>query len=257
MRIVADCHDPAEILNLLRAAGSVDGSAAEVEAGSLDGGDYLIGPGAAVERKAGGDFAASLLDGRMAEQAAKLRATYDRVVWIIEGDPYDGHIALEPKVITGAISHLAVVEGATVLRTQGPRETADLLLSMAKRLQDGRRDLAPRPGKPADPRLLAEYIVSGLPGIGLKKASALLGRFGLVRGVFTADTADIAAIRGFHRKTAEAMGCPAPVSGNDFSRWAVEGSRPADWPDPEPSSRVQGVGRVGRWLPWIRRSRPH
>ena len=67
MRIVADCHDPAEILNLLRAAGSVDGSAAEVEAGSLDGGDYLIGPGAAVERKAAGDFAASLLDGRMAE----------------------------------------------------------------------------------------------------------------------------------------------------------------------------------------------
>ena len=75
------------------------------------------------------------------------------------GNPYDGHIALEPKVITGAISHLAVVDGATVLRTQSQQETADLLLSMAKRLQDGRRDLALRPSKPADPRLLAEYIV--------------------------------------------------------------------------------------------------
>jgi ERCC4-type nuclease len=205
MRIIADCHEPAEILNLLRLADSVDGSAVEIEAGSLDVGDYLIGPGAAVERKAGGDFVASLLDGRMAEQAAKLRATYDKVIWIIEGNPYDGHIALEPKVITGAISHLAVVEGATVLRTQSPQETADLLLSMAKRLQDGRRDLALRPSKPADPRLLAEYIVSGLPRIGRIKASTLLQRFGSVRGVFTAEVADIAEIHGFGRKTAEAI----------------------------------------------------
>jgi ERCC4-type nuclease len=205
MRIIADCHEPAEILNLLRTADGVDGSAVEIEASSLDVGDYLISPGAAVERKAGGDFAASLLDGRKAEQMAKLRAAYDKVVWIIEGNPYDGHIALEPKVITGAISHLAVVEGATVLRTQSLQETADLLLSMAKRLQDGCRDLVLRPSKPADPRLLAEYIVSGLPGIGRTKARALLERFGSVRGVFTAEVADIAAIRGFGRKTAEAI----------------------------------------------------
>jgi ERCC4-type nuclease len=88
MRIIADCHEPTEILNLLRTA-DVDGSAVEIEVGLLDIGDYLIGPGAAVERKAGGDFAASLSDGRMAEQAAKLPATYDKVVWIIEGNPYD------------------------------------------------------------------------------------------------------------------------------------------------------------------------
>ena len=119
MRIIADCHEPAEILKLLRTADGVDGSAVEIETGSLDVGDYLIGPGAAVERKADGDFAASLLDGRMAEQAAKLRATYDKVVWIIEGNPYDGHIALEPKVIIGAISHLALVERAALLPGRG------------------------------------------------------------------------------------------------------------------------------------------
>jgi ERCC4-type nuclease len=76
---------------------------------------------------------------------------------------------------------------------------------MAKRLQNGRRDLALRPSKPADLRLLAEYIVSGLPRIGRTKASTLLQRFGSVRGVFTAELADIAAIRGFGRKTAEAI----------------------------------------------------
>jgi ERCC4-type nuclease len=118
-------------------------------------------------------------------------------------------------VITGAISHIAVVEGATVLRTQSLQETADLLLSMAKRLQDGRRDLALRPNKPADPRLLAEYIVSGLPRIGRTKASILLRHFGSVRGVFTADLADIAAIHGFGRKTAEAIRTALDMSYQD------------------------------------------
>ncbi|HYG85594.1 MAG TPA: ERCC4 domain-containing protein [Azospirillum sp.] len=205
MRIIADCHEPAELIRILRTAGSVNGSAVEIEADSLDVGDFLIGPGIAVERKAGGDFVASLLDGRFAEQTAKLRATYEKVIWIIEGDPYDVHMALEPAVITGAISHLAVVEGATVLRTRTLQETAALLLSMAKRLQDGRRDLPLRPSKPADPRVLAEYIVAGLPGIGRSKARLLLERFGSVRGVLMADAGEIAAIRGFGRKTAHTI----------------------------------------------------
>jgi len=37
------------------------------------------------------------------------------------------------------------------------------------------------------------------------KASTLLWRFGSVRGVFAADAADMAATRGFGRKTAEAV----------------------------------------------------
>ena len=69
----------------------------------------------------------------------------------------------------------------------------------------GRRDPTLRPSKPADSRLLAEYIVSGLPRIGRMKARALLGRFGSVRGVFAADVADIAALHGFGRKTAEVI----------------------------------------------------
>ena len=39
MRIIADCHEPAEILNLLRSADGFDGSAVEIDAGSLDVGD--------------------------------------------------------------------------------------------------------------------------------------------------------------------------------------------------------------------------
>ncbi len=90
MRVIADCREPAEILASLREAaaaaaraGTADGSAAvEVEVEALDVGDYLVGPGAAVERKTGADFVASILDGRFAEQAAKLRASYEKVFWL-------------------------------------------------------------------------------------------------------------------------------------------------------------------------------
>ena len=39
MRIIADCHEPGEILKLLRTDDAVDSSAIEIETGSLDVGD--------------------------------------------------------------------------------------------------------------------------------------------------------------------------------------------------------------------------
>jgi Fanconi anemia group M protein len=212
MRVIADCREPAALIAALRAAavdGMVDGAAVEIDVEALDAGDFVVGPGAAVERKTGADFVASILDGRFAEQAAKLRATYEKVFWLVEGDPYRGGgehgVALETKMIAGALSHLAIVEGATLLHTEDPEQSAALILSMAKRFQDGRRDLQLRPLKPRDPRLLAEFILCGLPRIGRGKARLLLERFGSVRAVVDATEDEIAAVKGFGRKTAAAI----------------------------------------------------
>src|SRR5690242_530451 len=210
MRVIADCREPAGLIAALRAraasftataatATAANGAGAppstppspvEIAVEALDVGDYVVGPGAVVERKTGADFVASILDGRFAEQAAKLRATYDRVFWLVEGDPFGGTgdigqeipegiaeadgtggedgrpVVLDTPRIAGALSHLAVVEGATLVHTGTAEQTAELVLSLAKRFQDGRHDLQLRPTKPRDPRLLAEYIVSGLPRIG-------------------------------------------------------------------------------------------
>jgi ERCC4-type nuclease len=57
--------------------------------------------------------------------------------------------------------------------------------------------------------------VSDLPRIGPTKASTLLQRFGSVRGVFTADPTDIAAVHGFGQKTAEAIGAALERSYQD------------------------------------------
>lgn len=85
MRIIADGREPVEIVAALLAEHTVD-----LEIEPLDVGDYLIGPGAVVVRRSGADFAASIFDGRLGEQIAKMKAIYGRIFIVIEGSPYNG-----------------------------------------------------------------------------------------------------------------------------------------------------------------------
>jgi uncharacterized protein (DUF58 family) len=93
---------------------------------------------------------------------------------------------------------VAVAERAGLTKADAGRAVEALVGTITEALRRGEEvrvagfgsfDLALRPSKPADLRLLAEYIVSGLPRIGRTKASTLLQRFGSVRGVFTANAA--------------------------------------------------------------------
>ena len=85
---------------------------------------------------------------------------------------------------------------------------------MAKQLQDGRRDLALRPNKPADPRLLAEYIVSGCPESAAQRPAPCFSASARYAG-FHRRSADIAAIHGFDRKTAESIRATLDTSYQD------------------------------------------
>lgn len=200
MHIIADRREPAGIISALLTEESV-----HVDVEPLDVGDYLIGPGAIVSRRTGADFAAAMFDGRLADQIAKMKAVYSRVFIVIEGSPYGGHIQFDPRLITSVISRLIVVDEIAVLRTETLAQTIDLILSLASRLQDDHPELPLRPIKPDDPRAVSEFILCGLPHVGRVRARVLLDHFGTARRVFTAEPDEIAAIRGFGPKTAEAI----------------------------------------------------
>lgn len=200
MRIIADSSEPSDIVAALASEESV-----EVESDNLGLGKYLIGSSVVVERKTGREFRSLLLHGGVGEQAFRMSVVYRRAIWIIEGKLYDGRDNLDACLITRALSHLALVEGSTVLRVESRAETIDILISMAKRLQERPYQVPLRATKPQDPRALAEFIVSGLPGVGPVRARILLEHFGSVRRLFRADPEEIAAIRGFGPKTAAAI----------------------------------------------------
>ena len=69
-----------------------------VEQAELSSGDYLIGGGCAVERKAAVDFVTSLMENRLFEQIAKMSVEHERTVILVEGDIYGTRSAIAPSL---------------------------------------------------------------------------------------------------------------------------------------------------------------
>ncbi|HYC02736.1 MAG TPA: ERCC4 domain-containing protein [Azospirillaceae bacterium] len=198
VRIIIDNREPPAMRGLLAAHREV-----ELEVRPLSVANFVIGPDAAAERKTADDFVRSIMDGRFADQAARLAETYAKVLWLVEGDPFATGIGISRNALAGALSRLAVLRGTSVLHTDGKDQTAALIVAMARHLQgDGSGEVAPRHAKPEDPDRAAEFIVGGLPGIGARRARLLLSHFGSVAAVFRATDAEIAALPGFGKRTA-------------------------------------------------------
>ncbi len=201
MKLIIDHREPEEVKTALLAIPTC-----EVSIEALDCGDFVVGPGAVVERKRGDDFVSSIFDGRLMEQAARLKATYARVFIVIEGNPYEGRSQIAPSAITGAISYLAALCQFTVLRVENLAETAAVVTTIARHLQDGLGYAVNlRPGKPSDLKLAAAFLVNGLPGIGGTRTHDLLAKFGSAQKVFTATAAELATVKGIGPRSAAAI----------------------------------------------------
>ena len=170
-------------------------------------GDYVLSGRVAVERKTSADFAASILDRRLFIQAEALGKAFDLVIYLIEGSSLCEACNLHPNAIRGALSYLSVLCGFSVVRSEGPEDTARLIATMARHEQHGlgyeislhskRRSVSPR--------LQMRYLVEDLPGIGPRLAEALLGYFGTLRDLFTADEKSLREVPGIGAKRAHSI----------------------------------------------------
>ncbi|MEM2122439.1 MAG: ERCC4 domain-containing protein [Candidatus Bathyarchaeia archaeon] len=173
----------------------------DLELASLPHGDYILSEHVAVERKTVNDFASSIIDGRLFEQASILKEEFERPLMVIEGvkPPARG---VRPEAFMGALGSLLVDYGLPVIWTRDSSETALLLASIARREQTEKRSL-PRircDRKPPSVRELQEYIVAGLPYVDSTLAKRLLQRFKTVEKVFTASTGELKGVEGIGEK---------------------------------------------------------
>ncbi len=158
-------------------------------------GDYIVGPGAVVERKTVLGLHKSLIEGRFWRQMGHLR----RVAW-----PYllvDGVDLAAGPVDAAALRGLWIAAsdlGIVVLRSNDPIDSARWLRHVAKRRQNPRhRDrpmYAQRFGR-ARPNP-AEEALSAAPGLSVKTARALLSRYGSLAAVLGAEPAEWQLIPG-------------------------------------------------------------
>ncbi len=166
-------------------------------------GDYLIESGVVVERKTYGDFARSLVDGRLFPQAAALARSPHRPVVLLEGPKPTRMPEVHPHALKGAIVSLAVMWRLPVLHARDPEDALRILRLLAQQVANSEQRILRRydrkPKRVASRRL---YMLQGLSGVGPALAQRLLTKFGSIECVVTADEGSLTQVRGIGLKKA-------------------------------------------------------
>jgi DNA excision repair protein ERCC-4 len=164
-------------------------------------GDYLVPPDVAFERKSAADFISSLFDGRLFDQASRIRGTYSEVLYIIEGDFFRElrFWSDKERQLIGALASLVTRYDAKILWSEGPRQTAEYLASIASKYGNRGASGPVVINKKPSMQSLREwqlYVVESFPGIGAKTAERILEKFGSLEAFFNASLAELAAVEG-------------------------------------------------------------
>ena len=123
---------------------------------------------------------------------------------IIEGENLFARRRISADAIYGALASIAVDFGIPIMSTKDDKETAQVLLAIAKReAAEGRK-----PGIRGEKgtMLLQErqqFILEGLPNISGVIAQRLLAHFGSVSAVLAASEKDLQKVKGVGKKIAK------------------------------------------------------
>ena len=170
----------------------------------LDVGDYIISDRICIERKSSKDFVDSMISGNLFRQLANLKNSFEIPILIVEGKDIFTSRNVNPSSIYGCLASIAVDYKIPILFSKDQKETADLILAIAKREQrEGKKDLPIRGGK--KPMTLSErqqYIVEGLPNVSTVLAKRLLNHFRTIRNIANADEAELFSVEGIGRSIA-------------------------------------------------------
>lgn len=205
-----------------------------VEMVDLPVGDYVLGPGLAVERKGPTDLGASIRDGRLFDQAVRLQSAFPQAVLVIEGEPR----WIAEDAWRGAVCRL-IEDGFTVLHSLDPEDTAAWIVRLAKRARRAAptiRTEGPRRA-PRHPSAQAELMLSVVPGISTTMARSLVAAYGSVSAVAAAAPEGLRDHPGIGRVRAARLA------------EALNGSyvAPTDREE-EPLRPSRGTPRLRRWL---------
>lgn len=173
----------------------------DLERAALAVGDYEISDRVIVERKAAADFTASLVDGRLFEQATRLAEACARPILLLEGTP-----RLRAASLDGALASL-IRRGIAVVRTEGPERSAEWLALLHRQEARGpsRRRPAGRKRPERERDRIAEDALASLPGISVVKARELLAEFGSLAALAGAEEAKLRRVAGIGPKIARQL----------------------------------------------------
>ncbi len=166
--------------------------------------DYVLSGRVGVEFKTTEDFVNSIIDGRLLEQVKQLREHFIRPLLIIEGtsDMYAVR-NIHPNAIRGMIATIIISYGIPLIQTRDAKETASLLLTIARREQEDKKPFNPHTSKkPMNTREAQEYIIGAFPNIGPQLAKELLVKLKTVKNIVNASMQELQNVEGVGEKKA-------------------------------------------------------
>lgn len=159
----------------------------EQEARELELGDFVIDNNTVIERKSSTDFMLSVMDKKIFGNLAKLKAEFDRIVYIVEGDIFAPRFHSNPTTLRDALAYMSAVEGVALIPSPDAQMSAELVYDMAMYVQHGGdKVVSVRSTRPKDVRSSQQYVVESLPGVSAERARELLRTFGNAAKVFAA-----------------------------------------------------------------------
>lgn len=196
--LIADVHEPEDLLNLVRAQG------VPLEVQTLHPADFVVGD-IGIERKSVRDFFNSLIRQRLFEQVTRLKETYPCGLLVLEGDVAYFRTLKNPGAFWGAYASISVDLGIPIIHTPTKEDTAAFLATLHRRESRAGRGAQVR-FKPRSESLgLAarqKFAVQGLPRVGDQLSEKLLERFGSVRNIYLARERDLLKVPLIGKKTA-------------------------------------------------------
>jgi DNA excision repair protein ERCC-4 len=213
----------------------------DVQLTDLPVGDYVLGPGLAVERKGPNDLGASIRDGRIFDQAVRLQSAFAQAVLMLEGEAR----GIAQDAWRGAVCRL-VEDGFTVLHSLDAEDSAAWIIRLAKRARRAgptARTDGPRRA-PRHPSAQAEAMLSVVPGISITMARSLLAAYGSLAAVAEAAPEGLRRHPGIGRVRAARL---AEALHGEYVALLDR--------EPERTQRARGVRPARRWILTGRTSR--
>lgn len=175
----------------------------DVQMDCLATGDYLVNGEVLVERKTIRDLAASLLDGRLFPQVARLAHSPYRSLLLIEGPTPSSMPDVHDHSVEGAIVSIAAIWRVPVVYSSDAEQSARMLRFLAEQLRRPHERILRRfDRKPKRLTSRQLFLLQALPGVGPALAHRLLCHFGSIERIVTVDAATLAQVRGIGARKA-------------------------------------------------------
>ncbi len=171
-------------------------------------GDFVVSGQIIFERKRADDFAASLIDGRLFSQAARLVKQPLRSSYILEGKTQDWkRLGVRREALQGSLITLTLIFDLPVFRSIDPSETARILVYASRQFSRLHRAEPAYAHRAKAKRLKTRRLrlLQSLPGVGPDRARNLLEHFGSVRSCLLATIEELIDVPGIGQKTAKAI----------------------------------------------------